>query len=157
MLESSWEEFWGPLSGPRRPVAAALARLQFSCVSHGAPVPPPLAPFSGWCCSSLQSRGKSGAHVSTSRVSPRGGVTLLQKESRYSFERRGFISVRLLGGCFFFSSLLYFRGSQTPHGDFVLPLALTLATAVLNDDRVQSANSVSNYLIISEGPVSLAS
>lgn len=92
--------------------------------------------------------------MSTSRVSPRGGVTLLQKESRYSFERRGFISVRLLGGFFF---LLYFRGSQTPHGDFVLPLALTLATAVLNDDRVQSANSVSYYLIISEGPVSLAS
>lgn len=47
MCSNPPEKHLGLLSGPRDPVAAALARLQFSCVSHGAPVPPPLAPFSG--------------------------------------------------------------------------------------------------------------
>lgn len=46
-----------------------LWALQFSSASHGAPAPPPLRSVSGWCCS-CQSRGKSGAHVSTYRVAP---------------------------------------------------------------------------------------
>lgn len=56
--------------GPPLPRPSPLSWVRhFLPASHGAPDPLPLRTVSGWCCS-CQSRGKSGAHVSTSRVAP---------------------------------------------------------------------------------------
>lgn len=139
----------GPgVSGPGGPGVSGPGRCeqrQFSAVSHGAPAPPRLGLFSGWCCSSLQSRGKSGAHVSTSRASPgRCIVNVIPKKPRCSFEERFYF---LFAGPS--SEAAGFCVTAETRGRSSAPAALTLANVIINDDRVQSANSVSNHLIIS--------
>lgn len=126
--------------------------LQFRAATHGAPAPPPLGLFSGWCCSSLQSRGKSGAHVSTSRVSP-GTLTLFQQEKK---KKKNTKEKKKKPWCSFENPFIFLLAySSSEAAGFLAvktrrrssaPAALTLANVILNDDRVQSANSVSNHL-----------
>lgn len=146
--------------------------VQFSsAAARGRALPRRSVLFSGWRRSSLPSRGKSGARVSTSRVSPgRCNVYVIPpkkqtKKKKQEKEPLMFLW-RLLFLCLLFcrvvlgaSGVFFSFSTAKTRRRSSAPAAFTSANVVLNDDRGQSARSVSDHLIISKrvGAVSLAS
>lgn len=81
--------------------------------------------------------------MSTSRVSPgRCNVNVIPKKPDVPLKTLLFVLARS-------SSEAAVYPTAKTRGRSSAPAALTLANVILNDDRVQSANSVSNHLIIS--------
>lgn len=82
--------------------------------------------------------------MSTSRVSPgRCNVNVIPKKPDVPLK-----TVLFLFAYYSSSEAAVFPTAKTRRRSSA-PAALTLANVILNDDRVQSANSVSNHLILS--------